>query len=71
MLKKYLLFLSFTMLIFISSSVFAQEGGGDGPPAPGGGPGGATPPPNSIDGGLGILLAIGVGYAVKKLRKED
>lgn len=69
MLKKYLVFLSFTLLIFLSSNVFAQ--GGEGPPAPGGAPGGHVPPPNPIDGGLGILLALGIGYAVKKLRKED
>ncbi len=69
MLKKYLVFLSFALMILMSTSVFAQ--GGEGPPAPEGGPGGHVPPPNPIDGGLGILLVIGVGYAVKKLRKED
>ena len=68
MLKKYLVFLSFTLLVLISSSVFAQQsGGGEGPPEPAGGP----PPRNPVDGGLGILMVIGVGYAIKKLRKED
>ncbi|WP_117882188.1 PID-CTERM protein-sorting domain-containing protein [Aureibaculum luteum] len=71
MLKKYLLFLSFALLVLTSSSVFAQA-----VPEPGGGSGGSGGqggPPNNvpIDGGVGFLLVLGVGYAVKKLRKED
>ncbi|MET2983584.1 PID-CTERM protein-sorting domain-containing protein [Aureibaculum conchae] len=71
MFRKYITLISVALLIFISSSVFAQ---GSGPPAPGGAPGDcpACPPSDlPIDGGLGVLLAIGIGYAVKKLRKED
>jgi len=71
MLKKYLLLIVFALLVFISSSAFAQ--GGEGPPAPAGAPGDCIgcPPANPIDGGLGFLLAVGIGYAIKKLRKED
>ena len=72
MLKKYLVFLSFALLVLTTTSVFAQ-GGGQGPPAPGGGGpiDNGTPPANPIDGGLGLLLVVGIGYGVKKLRKED
>ena len=58
MLKKYLLLILFILLVFVSSDVLA------------GPPGGHVPPPNPIDGGLGILLALGVGYAVKKIRDK-
>ena len=60
MLKKYLLLIIFILLVFVSSDILAQ-----------GPPGGHVPPPNTpIDGGLGILLAFGVGYAVKKIRDK-
>lgn len=51
------------IVVLTSSVLFAQ-------PQP---PGRAIPPPNDlpIDGGLGVLLALGIGYAVKKLRKEN
>lgn len=70
MLKKYLVFLSFALMVFTSGSVFAQGGG---PPEPAGAPGDCIgcPPANPIDGGIGILFALGIGYAVKKLRKKD
>jgi len=46
-----------------------------GPPAPGGTPvgSGGTPVGAPIDGGLGILLAMGIGYGARKFyqaRKE-
>ncbi|QCX37161.1 hypothetical protein FF125_01415 [Aureibaculum algae] len=66
MLKKYLIFLSFAVLVLTSSNVFAQ---GSGPEEPKGGP--ILPPTSPIDGGVGFLLVLGVGYAVKKLRKEN
>ena len=59
MLKKYLLLILFILLVFVSSDILAQSP-----------PGGHVPPPNPIDGGLGILLALGVGYAVKKIRDK-
>ena len=63
MLKKYSLLIVFVVLVLASGTSFAQV-------TP---PGGHVHPPDTtpIDGGLGILLALGIGYAVKKLRKED
>jgi hypothetical protein len=49
--------------IILSITSFAQGGGGD----PGGEPGG-DPDLIPIDGGLGFLLAAGVGYGIKKSR---
>jgi len=40
-------------------------GGGSGGGNPGGAPGGGVP----VDGGLGLLLAAGVGYGVRKVYK--
>ncbi len=57
-------------LFFICLNIIAQDeefGGG-----PGGGPGGepgGDPDLIPIDGGLGFLLAAGVGYGVKKARE--
>jgi hypothetical protein len=70
MLKKYLILI--VLFVSFSNDVIAQ-GGGDGPPPPGGGPGGGgiVPPRNPIDGGLGVLFALGIGYAIKKIRKEE
>ena len=60
MLKKYSLLI--VLVVFTSGAVFAQV-------TP---PGGHVPPPNTpVDGGLGLLLAIGVGYAIAKLKKQD
>ena len=56
MLKKYTVILLFMLFVSFSSNVFGQ---GDPFPPP--------PPNNPIDGGIGILLALGIGYAVKKL----
>ena len=57
MLKKYSLLILFILLVFVSSDILAQ-------------PGVVPPPDTPIDGGLGILLALGVGYAVKKIRDK-
>ena len=48
------------MCLFISVDIFAQGPGGD--------PGG-DPDLIPVDGGLGFLLAAGVGYGVKKARE--
>jgi hypothetical protein len=60
-IKIYLFLIS---LVFISIDIFAQGPGDD----PGGDPGG-DPDLIPIDGGLGFLLAAGVGYGVKKARE--
>ena len=57
MFKKYLLLILLILLVFVSSDIFAQ-------------PGVVPPPDTPIDAGLGILLAFGVGYAVKKIRDK-
>ncbi len=65
MLKKYITFVLLITLVLISSDIVAQ-----GPPC-GSPPCGPPPPPDTpIDGGIGILLVIGVGYAVKKIRDK-
>jgi len=69
MLKKYLLLIFFILLVFVSSDILAQ-GQGNGPPC-GTPPCGPPPPPDTpIDGGIGILLALGIGYAIKKIRDK-
>jgi hypothetical protein len=52
------------MCLFVSIDIFAQGPGDD----PGGDPGG-DPDLIPVDGGLGFLLAAGVGYGVKKARE--
>ena len=71
MLKKYSILILVLLFVSFSNSITAQQegGGGVGPPEPSGGPG--THPNNPIDGGLGFLFALGVGYAIKKLSKEE
>ena len=65
MLKKYIAFVLLFTLVLISSDIVAQ-----GPPC-GSPPCGPPPPPDTpIDGGIGILLVIGVGYALKKIRDK-
>ena len=65
MLKKYITFVLLITLVLFSSDIIAQ-----GPPC-GAPPCGPPPPPDTpIDGSIGILLAIGVGYAVKKIRDK-
>ena len=63
-IKVVLLFISLT---FIAIDIMAQ-GAGDGEGDPGGDPGG-DPDLIPVDGGLGFLLAAGVGYGVKKARE--
>jgi len=67
MLKKYIALILFVTLVLSSSDIFSQSRGG--PPC-GSPPCGPPPPPDTpIDGGLGILLVLGVGYAVKKIKE--
>ena len=70
MLKKYITFVLLITLVLFSSDILAQGGPG-GPPC-GSPPCGPPPPPDTvpIDGGIGILLALGIGYAVKKIRDK-
>tara|TARA_B100000809_G_scaffold266900_1_gene332730 strand:+ start:22179 stop:22382 length:204 start_codon:yes stop_codon:yes gene_type:complete len=57
-LKKYNQhILSFSILILVSSPIFAQGG----PPPP-------PPPGLPIDGGLLFLAVSAIGYAIKKLK---
>lgn len=67
MFKKILLTTLFFTL-FLSVESFAQGLPGGGPPCPNPPCG---PPGRPIDGGLVFLLAIGVAYGAKKLKKED
>jgi hypothetical protein len=53
--------------ILITLPTFSQGPGEEGGGGPGGDPGG-DPDLIPIDGGLGFLLAAGVGYGVKKAR---
>jgi hypothetical protein len=74
MLKKYSILILVLLFVSFSNNITAQNGGGEGPPEPGGGGGpvGPTlPPRNPIDGGLGFLVILGIGYAVKSIRKEE
>ena len=67
MLKKYIALVLFVTLVLFSSDIFSQQRGA--PPC-GSPPCGPPPPPDApIDSGIGILLVLGVGYAVKKLKK--
>jgi hypothetical protein len=71
-MKKLLLLSALLIsLAFASNSVFADP---PGPPGPGGPPGGGggVPVGSPIDGGLTLLLALGMGYGGYKLvRKEE
>ncbi|MEN8122365.1 MAG: hypothetical protein ABFS35_18615 [Bacteroidota bacterium] len=60
-MKKLLYILSF-IIIFVLAPIFVQTAIAQPPPPP--------PVPIPIDGGLGILLAAGVGYAAKKLHSN-
>ena len=65
MLKKYIAFVLLITLVLISSDIVAQSPPCANPPC-----GPPVPPDAPIDGGIGILLAIGVGYAIKKIRDK-
>ena len=85
MFKKYFVIIA-SIFLLSTTSAFADCNGGtsDGCPAgswrpnlivnckPCKGNGQKPPPPpnNPIDGGIGILLALGVGYGIKKLRDK-
>ena len=62
-MKKFLYILLLTIVLFLAP-VFIHNILAAGPPPP--------PPPKEIpiDGGLGLLLAAGVGYAAKKLHSS-
>ncbi|HHC80892.1 MAG TPA: hypothetical protein ENK46_13485 [Flavobacteriia bacterium] len=64
MLKKYNIVILFFLLVTYTSEVIAQV------PCPNPGPGPCNPPGVPIDGGVGFLLVIGLGYAVSKLRNK-
>ena len=66
-MKKLVTTLLITFLISFSISTLADPPGPPGNPNTGGGGGGPVGAP--IDGGLGILLAMGAAYGGKKLYK--
>ena len=68
-LRKLLLTLAFLFTSMFMLNTFADEPLDNPPPPPGGGPGGGgngAP----IDGGLGILMALGAGYGSFRLYKS-
>ncbi len=68
-LRKLLLTLAFLFTSMFMLNTFADEPLDNPPPPPGGGHGGGgnTAP---IDGGLGILMALGAGYGSFRLYKS-
>ena len=63
-LKSFVFIFTVSAFVFLPSFLWAQPGGGGPDPDP------AVP----IDGGVSLLVAAGVGYAVKKAydkRKEE
>ena len=64
MMKKYVTLIVFVMFVFISNIAIAQCPPGSPPGCP------PNPPGLPIDGGIGILLAVGLGYAVHKLKEK-
>jgi hypothetical protein len=66
-LRKILLTLSFLTTLFVFN-VMADPPNDNPPPPPGGGHGGGGNQQGApIDGGMGILLALGAGYGLNKL----
>jgi hypothetical protein len=66
MLKKYLILLTLAFTLGFSSGVYAQ-----GRPCPNpGGSGPCNPPGAPIDSAIAVLLTLGVGYAIKKIRSH-
>lgn len=80
-MKKYIYSPLIAFFVCLSIAVIADPGPPPPPPNPGGGGGGGGPVGAPIDGGLGILLAMGVAYggqryfqtrkSKKKKRKEE
>ena len=68
--NRYTIRFVFIMItfLFLAVDIFAQGPGDEGGGGPGGEPGG-DPDLIPVDGGLGFLLAAGVGYGVKKARE--
>lgn len=59
------------MTSMFMGTAFADEPLDNPPPPPGGGHGGGGNTPGApIDGGLGILMALGAGYGSYKLHKK-
>ena len=70
MLKKYIKIILIVSLVAFSGDIFAHGGPG-GPPC-GSPPCGPPPPPDTpIDGGIGYLLILGIGYAIKKIKFKN
>ncbi len=71
MLKKYVTLILFVLFVFVSSSAEAHEcrqGFRHHPTKDECRP---NPPGLPIDGGVGILLIVGLGYAVSKLKDKE
>jgi len=69
MLKKYVTLILFVLFVFSSNIAEAHVC----PPGRTHGPGNSCPPSPPglpIDGGVGALLIIGLGYAVSKLKDK-
>lgn len=66
-MKKIRIFI--TVIVLLALPFFSGADNPQPPPPPGGGGpgGGGTPVGAPIDGGLGILLALGLGYGGMKL----
>ena len=66
--NKYTRLILVALLLLVTTMAFAQ---GPGFPFPGNGRPPTLPPPfASIDGGILVLLALGAGLGVKKLREN-
>jgi len=68
-MKKFIYTSLIAVFVSLSMAVLADPGPPPPPPDPGGGGGGGGPVGAPIDGGLGILLAMGAAYGGKKLYK--
>ena len=72
MLKKYVTLILFVLFVLMSSNAVAHPCNGR-PHSHSGGPPGCPPNPPGlpIDGGIGVLLVIGIGYAVSKIKDKN
>ncbi|MEI8049439.1 MAG: hypothetical protein WCI92_18810 [Bacteroidota bacterium] len=68
-MKKIILVLIFAAIVSLPLFSLADAPGPPSPAGQGGGGGGGDPVGAPIDGGLGILLAMGAAYGSKKLYK--